>query len=70
MCLYVRSNFGLGDFFYFCILGDAYSRLWEYIVVYMLLKDKAVEAEEHMVPGNLAKGKIKTSGWEVKQVWR
>ena len=59
-----------GRFFYFCILGDAYSRLWEYIVVYMLLKDKAVEAEEHMVPGNLAKGKIKTSGWEAKQVWR
>ena len=32
-------------------------------------KDKALEAEMHVVPGDLAKGKIKTSGWEVKRVW-
>lgn len=31
---------------------------------------KAVEAEVHLVPEDLAKGKIKTSGWEVKHVWR
>ena len=31
---------------------------------------KAVSAEVHLVPEDLAKGKIKTSGWEVKHVWR
>ena len=31
---------------------------------------KAVAAEVHLVPEDLAKGKIKTSGWEVKHVWR
>ena len=33
-------------------------------------RNKAVVAEVHLVPEDLAKGKIKTSGWEVKQVWR
>lgn len=32
--------------------------------------NKAVAAEVHLVPEDLAKGKIKTSGWEVKHVWR
>ena len=31
---------------------------------------KAVEAEVHLLPEDLVKGKIKTSGWEIKQVWR
>lgn len=31
---------------------------------------KAVEAEVHLLPEDLVKGKIKTSGWEVKHVWR
>ena len=31
---------------------------------------KAVAAEVHLVPEDLAKGKIKASGWEVKHVWR
>ena len=31
---------------------------------------KAVAAEVHLVPEELARGKIKTSGWEVKHVWR
>ena len=31
---------------------------------------KGVAAEVHLVPEDLAKGKIKTSGWEVKHVWR
>ena len=31
---------------------------------------KAVEAEVHLTPEDLVKGKIKTSGWEVKHVWR
>ncbi len=31
---------------------------------------KAVAAEVHLVPEELASGKIKTSGWEVKHVWR
>jgi len=30
----------------------------------------AVMAEIHMGPEELARGKIKTSGWEVKHVWR
>lgn len=32
--------------------------------------NKAVAAEVHLVPEDLVKGKIKTSGWEVKHVWR
>jgi len=32
--------------------------------------NKAVAAEVHLVPDDLGKGKIKTSGWEVKHVWR
>ena len=31
---------------------------------------KALAAELHLVPEDLAKGKIKASGWEVKHVWR
>jgi len=31
---------------------------------------KAVAAEAHLVPAEMAKGKIKTSGWEVRHVWR
>lgn len=31
---------------------------------------KAVEAEAHLTTEDLFKGKIKTSGWEVKHVWR
>ena len=31
---------------------------------------KAVAAEVHLVPEELAKGKIKTSGWEVRHLWR
>ena len=34
------------------------------------IRAKGVAAEVHLVPEDLAKGKIKTSGWEVKQVWR
>ncbi len=32
--------------------------------------NKAVAAEVHLVLEELARGKIKTSGWEVKHVWR
>ncbi len=32
--------------------------------------NKALAAEVHLVPEDLTKGKIKTSGWEVKHVWR
>ena len=32
--------------------------------------NKAVAAEVHLVPEELARGKIKNSGWEVKHVWR
>jgi len=32
--------------------------------------NKAVAVEVHLGPEDLAKGKIKTSGWEVKHVWR
>ena len=32
--------------------------------------NKAVAAEVHLVSEELARGKIKTSGWEVKHVWR
>ncbi len=32
--------------------------------------NKAVAAEVHLVLEDLAKGKIKTSGWEIKHVWR
>ena len=31
---------------------------------------KAVAVEVHLIPEELAKEKIKTSGWEVKHVWR
>lgn len=31
---------------------------------------KGVAAEAHLMPEGLARGKIKTSGWEVKHVWR
>ena len=34
------------------------------------IRHKPVAAEVHLVPEELAKGKIKTSGWEVKYVWR
>ena len=33
-------------------------------------RNKAVVAEVHLVPEDLVKGKIKTSGWEVRHVWR
>ena len=32
-------------------------------------KDRAIEDEVHLVPGDLVKVKIKTSAWEVKYVW-
>ena len=32
--------------------------------------NKALAAEVHLVPEDLAKGKIKTSGWAVRHVWR
>ena len=32
--------------------------------------NKAVAAEVHLVPEDLVKGKIKTSGWEARHVWR
>jgi len=32
--------------------------------------NRAVAAEVHLVPEDLAKGKVTTSGWEVKHVWR
>ena len=32
--------------------------------------NKALAVEVHLVPEDLAKGTIKTSGWEVRQVWR
>ena len=31
---------------------------------------KAIAAEVHLVPEELAKENIKISGWEVKNVWR
>ena len=31
---------------------------------------KAIGAEVHLSPEDLVKGKIKTSGWEVRHVWR
>lgn len=33
-------------------------------------RNKAVVAEVHLVPEDLVKGKIKTSGWEASHVWR
>ena len=33
-------------------------------------KNKGVVAEVHLLPEDLVKGKIKTSGWEVRHVWR
>ena len=47
--------------------GDAYIPLG---VQRNYAPHKAVAAEVHLVPEDLAKGKIKTSGWEVKHVWR
>lgn len=47
--------------------GDAYMPLG---VQRNYAPHKAVSAEVHLVPEDLAKGKIKTSGWEVKHVWR
>ena len=32
--------------------------------------NKALVAEVHLVPEDLVKGKIKTSGWEARHVWR
>ena len=32
--------------------------------------NKALAAEVHLVPEELARGKIKTSGWAVRHVWR
>ena len=47
--------------------GDAYIPLG---VQRNYAPHKAVAAEVHLVPEDLAKGKIKTSGWEVRHVWR
>ena len=47
--------------------GDAYMPLG---VQRNYAPHKAVAAEVHLVPEDLAKGKIKASGWEVKHVWR
>ena len=47
--------------------GDAYIPLG---VQRNYAPNKAVAAEVHLVPEDLAKGKIKTSGWEVRHVWR
>ena len=47
--------------------GDAYMPLG---VQRNYAPNKAVAGEVHLVPEDLAKGKIKTSGWEVKHVWR
>ena len=47
--------------------GDAYIPLG---VQRNYAPHKAVAAEVHLVPEELARGKIKTSGWEVKHVWR
>ena len=47
--------------------GDAYMPLG---VQRNYAPNKAVAAEVHLVPEDLAKGKIKTSGWEVKYVLR
>ena len=47
--------------------GDAYIPLG---VQRNYAPNKAVAAEAHLVPEDLARGKIKTSGWEVRQVWR
>ena len=47
--------------------GDAYIPLG---VQRNYAPNKALAAEVHLVPGDLAKGKIKTSGWEIKHVWR
>ena len=47
--------------------GDAYIPLG---VQRNYAPNKAVAAEVHLVSEKLAKGKIKTSGWEVRHVWR
>lgn len=48
-------------------LGDAYIPIG---VQRNYASKKAVAVEVHLVPEELAKGKVKTSGWEVKHVWR
>ena len=47
--------------------GDAYMPI---VVQRNYAPNKAVAAEVHLVPDELARGKIRTSGWEVKHVWR
>lgn len=47
--------------------GDAYIPLG---VQRNYAPHKAVAAEVHLVPEELARGKIMTSGWEVRHVWR
>ncbi|SHJ12944.1 hypothetical protein [Propionispora hippei] len=47
--------------------GDAYIPLG---VQRNYAPNKAMAVEAHLVPEDLARGKIKTSGWEVRQVWR
>ena len=47
--------------------GDAYMPIG---VQRNYAPNKAVAAEVHLVPEELARGKIRTSGWEVKHVWR
>ena len=47
--------------------GDAYMPIG---VQRNYAPNKAVAAEVHLVPDELARGKIRTSGWEVKHVWR
>lgn len=47
--------------------GDAYIPLG---VQRNYAPNKAVAAEVHLVPEELARGKIKTYGWDVKHVWR
>ena len=47
--------------------GDAYIPLG---VQRNYAPHKAVAAEVHLVPEELVRGKIKTSGWEVRHLWR
>ncbi|MDT8900285.1 hypothetical protein [Anaeroselena agilis] len=47
--------------------GDAYIPIG---VQRNYASNKAVAAEVHLVPEELARGKIKTSGWEIRHVWR
>jgi len=48
-------------------LGDAYIPVG---VQRNYAPNRAVAAEVQLAPEDLVKGKIKTSGWEVKHVWR